>query len=142
MKLWDYMTMYKEWVQLHAADKDIDITIYVDYENGEKKSKDKENKYMDKFKELLFKKVDIDHFIPDGIPVCNFSKIINENIELFKEHIKKYWKEECQWVLEQCAINSGDFAYELIKEFGCVICGDYGETVCKQYYNTLKKCKE
>ena len=61
------------------------------------------------------------------------------NEELFKEHIKKHWIEDIQWVLED--VDSGEFAYEIIKEFDNVVGGRYGESVNKQYYELLKACK-
>lgn len=140
MKLWEYLTMYKGWVELDVPDTEIDNTISVCMDNSNPWKISDDFPYMDKFSELLFKKVDISYFVQDGIPVCDFSKIINNNIELFKKHIKKNWIEDMQWVLE--CIDSGEFAYEIIKEFDNVIGGRYGETVNKQYYNLLQNCKE
>jgi len=142
MKLWDYLSMYRGMVDLDVPDTEIDNAITVSFDSDTKDEIDKEFPYMDKFTQLLYKKLDIAYFVPDGIPVCNFSKIINENLELFKQHVKKHWTEECQWVLQQDAIDAGEFVYEFIKEFGSVVGGRYGESVNKQYYNLLKKCKE
>lgn len=142
MKLWDYLSMYKGSVDLDVPDTEIDNTIFVCFDSETKDEIDKEFPYMDKFIKLLLKKVDVDYFVPDGIPVCNFSKIINDNIELFKNHVKKHWTDECQWVLEQDAIDAGEFAFQFIKEFDSVVGGRYGETVNKQYFNLLSKCKE
>lgn len=142
MKLWDYLSMYRGSVDLDVPDTEIDNTITVCFNSDTKDEIDKEFPYMDKFTQLLYKSVDIAYFIPKGIPVCNFSKIINNNIELFKLHVKKHWTESCQWVLAQDAIDEGEFTFEFIKEFGNVIGGNYGETVNKQYYNLLLKCKE
>ena len=140
MKLWEYLTMYKGWVELDVPDTEIDTTIYVCMDNSKPWKISDDFPYMDKFSELLFKKVDISYFVQDGIPVCDFSKIINNNVELFKKHIKKHWVENMQWVLE--CVDDGEFAYEIIKEFDNVIDGRYGESVNKQYYNLLKSCKE
>jgi hypothetical protein len=83
--------------------------------------------------------VDIEYFVPDGIPVCNFSKLIHNNMELFKKHIRENWTEEMQWVLED---DSGELEYEIIKEFDNVVSGRYGEGVNRQYFYTLVECKE
>ena len=141
MKLWDYLKMYKGWVEFDAPDSEIDTIVYVCMDNSEPYKISKDFPYMDKFIQLLYKKVDIDCFVPDGIPVCDFSKIIHDNETLFKKHIKKHWVDGMQWVLNQDAIETGEFAYEIIKEFDNVIGGRYGESVNKQYYELLKACE-
>ena len=93
---------------------------------------------MDKFVNLLLKSVEIDYLRSDGVPICKFSDIINNNLDMFKEHVKKHWSEDCQWVLNQDAIDAGEFAYEFIKEFDNVVGGRYGESVNKQYYELLQ----
>lgn len=139
MKLWDYFTMYKSCVEFEVPDTEIDTVVLFVFDNSKPWKISKDFPYMDKFTELLMKKVDIAYFVQDGIPIGDFSKIINNNEELFKEHIKKHWIEDMQWVLE--CINSGEFAYEIIKEFDNVVGGRYGESVNKQYYELLKACK-
>lgn len=137
MKLYDYLSMYRGWIDFDVPDTEIDTTIYVGFDKTEEP--DKDFPYMNKFTELLYKVVDVKYLVPDGIPVCDFSGLIHKNEELFRDHIKNHWKEEAQWVLED---DSGEFEYELIKEFANVINGNYGESVNKQYYETLEQCKE
>lgn len=139
MKLWDYLMMYKDYVELEVPDTEIDNIVCIEFDKSTAAEISKDFPYMDKFTQLLCQKVDIDYFVPDGIPVCNFSKLINDNIDLFKKHIKKHWVESMQWVIED---DSGELEYEIIKEFDNVIGGRYGESVNKQYFETLSKCKE
>lgn len=139
MKLWDYLMMYKDYVELEVPDTEIDNIVCIEFDKSTAAEISKDFPYMDKFTQLLCQKVNIDYFVPDGIPVCNFSKLINDNIDLFKKHIKKHWVESMQWVIED---DSGELEYEIIKEFDNVIGGRYGESVNKQYFETLSKCKE
>jgi hypothetical protein len=139
MKLIDYLSMYKGWVDLDVFDTKIDTVIHIGFERENLGNYDEHFPYMSKFTELLLQKVDISYFVPDGVPVCDFSKLINDNAELFKKHIKKHWIDSMQWAADD---DTGEFEYEIIKEFDSVINGRYGETVNKQYYETLKKCKE
>ena len=138
MKLYDYLSMYRGWIDFDVPDTEIDIEIYVCFDSCNTEQ-DKDFPYMEKFTELLYKIVNVKYLVKDGTPVCDFSGLIHRNEELFRDHIKNYWKEEMQWVLED---DSGEFEYELIKEFANVINGNYGESVNKQYYETLKWCKE
>ena len=142
MKLFDYLMMFNDWVSIDVPDNEIDAVIAVDFIPGEADKIDEDFPYMDKFTTLLYKKVEINNLMDGGTPVCKFSDIINKNIELFKEHVKKHWKEEMQWVLDQDNIDAGEFAYEFIKEFDNVIGGRYPESVNKQYYELLSNCKE
>ena len=99
MKLWDYLMMYKDYVELEVPDTEIDNIVRIEFDKSTAAEISKDFPYMDKFAKLLCQKVDIEYFVPDGIPVCNFSKLINNNIDLFKNHIKKHWIEGMQWVI-------------------------------------------
>lgn len=139
MKLWDYLMMYKDYVRLEVADTEIDTIVCIDFDKKTATQISKDYPYMDKFTNILCQKVDIEYFVPDGIPVCNFSKLIHNNLELFKKHIKENWVEEMQWVLND---DSGELEYNVIKEFDNVVNGRYGEDVNRQYFYTLFECKE
>ena len=138
MKLNEYLMMYKDWVELDVPDTEIDYTVYVGFDKETAGKISDDFPYMDKFIDLLYKKVDISYLVPDGIPVCDFSKLIHDNLDLFKKHIKETWVEDMQWVLDD---ESGEFEYEIIKEFDNVINGRYGESVNKGYFDLLSKCK-
>lgn len=138
MKLFDYLMMFKEDVVFDVPDTKIDNVVTVDFskENVEKISND--FPYMDKFVLKLLKSVDVAYLLNDGTPVCDFSKIIHNNVTKFKEHIKNTWRDEYQWVLGD---DSGEFEYEIIKEFHNVVSGNYGESVNKGYYELLESCQ-
>lgn len=138
MKLFDYLMMFKEDVVFDVPDTKIDNVVTVDFskENVEKISND--FPYMDKFVLKLLKSVDVAYLLNDGTPVCDFSKIIHNNVAKFKEHIKKTWRDEYQWVLGD---DSGEFEYEIIKEIHNVVSGNYGESVNKGYYELLESCQ-
>lgn len=138
MKLFDYLMMFKEDVVFDVPDTKIDNVVTVDFskENVEKISND--FPYMDKFVLKLLKSVDVAYLLNDGTPVCDFSKIIHNNVTKFKEHIKNTWCDEYQWVLGD---DSGEFEYEIIKEFHNVVSGNYGESVNKGYYELLESCQ-
>lgn len=142
MKLFDYLKMHKYFVSIDVPDNEIDVVVVVCFNPEIADYVGLDFPYMDKFTNLIYKKVEIDYLMDNGTPVCKFSDIINKNIELFKEHVKKHWKKEMQWVLDQDNIDAGEFAYEFIKEFDNVIGGRYPESVNKQYYELLSNCKE
>lgn len=137
MKLIELASLYDTFDE-DISDNYIDICIYICYEKNTKISED--FPYMDNFIKLLLEKTEIEKINGDVI-ICKFSKIIDDNLELFKEYIKKSWVDSMQWVLEEDAINHGEFHYEIIKDFGNVVNGNYGESVNKMYYELLKKCK-
>ena len=137
MKLYEYLSMHKDWCDFDVPDTEIDTVIYVCFEKDAEP--DKDFPYMEKFTDLFYKKIDIAYFNQDHVPVCDFYGFIHKNEKLWKEHIKAHWIEGMQWVLED---ETGEFEYELIKEFNHVIGGNYGESINKQYYETLAKCKE
>lgn len=139
MKLYDYLSMHKGFVDFDVPDTEIDTVMYVGFDKDTDDVISKDYPNMDKFVSMLFKKVDIAYFNQDHVPVCDFYGFIHKNEDLWKEHIKKYWREDLQWLLED---DSGEFEYELIKEFDNVVGGRYGESINKQYYKTLSKCKE
>lgn len=138
MKLFDYLMMFKDDVDFDVPDTEIDnvVTVCFSKENAEKISDD--FPYMDKFVLKLLKSVDVAYLLSDGTPVCNFSKIIHDNVDKFKEHIKKTWCDDYQWVLDD---DTGEFEYEIIKEFHNVVGGNYGESVNKGYYKLLESCQ-
>lgn len=141
MKLFDYLMMFKDDVDFDIPDNEIDMTITVCFvkENAKKISED--YPYMDKFTIKLLKSVDICYLRSDGCPICDFSKIINDHIDLFKKFVKKYWAEDYQCYLEQDAIDAGEFAYQFIKEFDNVVGGRYGESMNKAYFKLLDSCQ-
>ncbi len=138
MKLFDYLMMFKNDVDFDVPDTEIDnvVTVCFSKENAEKISDD--FPYMDKFVLKLLKSVDVAYLLSDGTPVCNFSKIIHDNVDKFKEHIRKTWRDDYQWVLDD---DTGEFEYEIIKEFHNVVGGNYGESVNKDYYELLESCQ-
>jgi hypothetical protein len=138
MKLFDYLMMFKDDVDFDVPDTEIDnvVTVCFSKENAEKISDD--FPYMDKFVLKLLKSVDVAYLLSDGTPVCNFSKIIHDNVDKFKEHIRKNWRDDYQWVLDD---DTGEFEYEIIKEFHNVVGGNYGESVNKDYYELLESCQ-
>ena len=121
MKLIELASLYDTF-ETDIADNYIDEVIYICYEKNTEISKD--FPYMDKFIKLLLEKTDIEKINGDII-ICKFSKIIDDNMELFKKYIKDTWIDSMQWVLEEDAIEHGEFHYEIIKDFGNVVIHTY-----------------
>ena len=141
MKLFDYLMMFKEDVDFDVPDTEIDNTVTVCFvkKAAEEISEDFPN--MDKFVLKLLKMVDVAYLLRDGTPVCDFSKIINEHIDLFTEFVKENWSEDYQYVCEQDNIDNGEFAYQFIKEFDNVVGGRYGEGMNGKYLELLNACE-
>jgi hypothetical protein len=130
--------MFKDCVDFDVPDNEIDTTVTVCFDRNTVDEVSKDYPYMDKFTKLLLEKVEVDCLLSDGTPICRFSKLINDNKELFIEFIRKEWRENLQWLIDD---TSGEFEYEIIKEFDNVVGGRYGESNNKSYYQLLRKCK-
>ena len=134
MKLIELAKLQDIW-ETDIADNEIDICFYICYE---KEHKENDFPYMYKSIELLLQKVEVEK-INGEIVIGKFSKLIKDNEKLFDDFIKNNWVDSMQWVLENK--DNGEYEYEIIKDLGNVVNGDYGESVNKKYYQLLKKCK-
>lgn len=138
MKLYDIYKIKKNGLEDDIADNYIDFAFC--FCISEEDENDTEYKNMIDFTILLMKKVDIE-CINGDIIICKFSDIINNNMDLIKDFIRKNWIKECQCFLDEDAIKYGEFHYEVLKEWNNVIIGNYGEEMNRKYLDLLKACK-
>lgn len=138
MKLIELVNLYDSFSE-DIADNYIDTVITIDWEK-ESTSLDKEYPYLMKATKRLMAITEIEK-INGSVIICKFSKIIDDNIQLFKGFIENNWVDSMQWVLDEDAIKHGEFHYEILKDLNNVVIGNYGESVNKKYYQLLSKCK-
>ena len=138
MKLYEYYKIKSNGLDDDISDNYIDYTLTFCIDSDFEKSEDYKN--MIDFTVLLMKKTEIEKINGDVI-ICKFSDIIDNNIDLIKDFIRKNWIESMQWVLDEDSIEHGELHYEVLKDFDNVIGGCYGESMNKIYLDLLKKCK-
>lgn len=137
MKLIEYLNLYKDGCCIDTADTEIDEIVTVDYNKEDKP--DKDFPYLHKFTIALFNKVDLAYLNDGGCcpAVVNYSKLITDNIDLFKDFVKKNWREDKQYVLEDMT----ELQYEFIKDIHLMLAGYGTETDNRNYYELLSKCR-
>ena len=134
MKLIDYFNLYKFGCTMDTSDTEIDAVVTIDYDK--RLEPDKDYPYYDKFQKAFLSKVDIAYLNPDSCVVADYSKLITDNIELFKKFVKEHWVEESQYVLEDMT----ELQYEFIKEFHLLLAGYGTETDNRNYYELISEC--
>jgi hypothetical protein len=137
MKLIDYLNLYKDGCSIDTSDTEIDAVVNVDYDKNAKP--DEEFPYLQKFSIALFSKVDLAYLI-DGAycsAVVDYSKLITDNIELFRNFVKTTWREDKQYVLEDMT----ELQYEFIKDINLMLAGYGTETDNRNYYELISECR-
>ena len=137
MKLIEYFNLYKDGCCIDTTDTEIDEVVTIDYNKDDKP--DKEFPCLHKFAIALFNKVDLAYLIDGGFcpVVADYSKLITDNIDLFKEFVKKNWREDKQYVLEDMT----ELQYEFIKDIHLMLAGYGTETDNRNYYELISKCR-
>jgi len=126
MKLIDYLNLYKDCCTIDTSDTEIDEIVTIVYDK--QTVPDEDFPYYDKFQKALFSKVDVAYLVDHGYcpVVVDYSKLITDNIELFKAFVKKNWREDKQYVL---------------KDIHLMLAGYGTETDNRNYYELLSKCR-
>jgi hypothetical protein len=119
---------------MDTSDTEIDAVVTIDYDK--RLEPDKDYPYYDKFQKAFLSKVDIAYLNPDSCVVADYSKLITDNIELFKKFVKEHWVEESQYVLEDMT----ELQYQFIKEFHLLLAGYGTETDNRNYYELISEC--
>ena len=137
MKLIEYLNLYKDCCTIDTADTEIDEIVTIDYDK--QTVPDEDFPYYDKFAKAFYEKVDIAYLNDGGYcpVVVNYSKLITDNIELFKAFVKKNWREDKQYVLEDMT----ELQYEFIKDFHLMLAGYGTETDNRNYYELISECR-
>ena len=135
MKLLEYFNLYKDSVDVDTADTEIDEVVTICYDKNEKPNED--FPYLTKFTNELLSKVNLAYLNDGGYcpVVADYSKLITDNVELFKKFVKEHWIEEKQYVLEDMT----ELQYEFIKEFH-LLAGYGTETDNRNYYELIADC--
>jgi hypothetical protein len=136
MYLIDYFKLYKDTCDVDTTDTEIDGVVTICYDKDDEP--DKDYPYLFKFTQELLKKVRLAYLVDDGVcpVVADYSKLITDNIELFKNFVKTTWREDKQYVLE----DEVELRYEFIKDFHLMLAGYGTETDNRNYYELLSEC--
>lgn len=135
MKLIDYLNLYKDCCTIDTADTEIDSVVTIVYDK--RTVPDEDFPCYDKFQKALFAKVNLAYLHDNGTIVVDYSKLITDNIELFKDFVKKHWIDDKQYVLDDMT----ELQYEFIKEFHLILAGYGTETENRNYYELISECK-
>ena len=137
MKLIEYLNLFKNGCDVDTTDTEIDEVVTICYDKNDKP--DEDFPFLFKFTNKLLSKVDIAYLNNGGMcpVVADYSKLILNNIDLFKDFVKKNWIEEKQYVLDDIV----ELQYEFIKDFHLILAGYGTETDNRNYYNLLANCK-
>lgn len=118
MKLYDWLSIDKG--SYDCYDTDIDGSVTIDWI-------DKPESDYDFFVVGLLKKVDIEQKTDDCTLVCDWSKLIRENLTKFKSFTKRHWERDYK--------DEYDFIYQWIRELHYYVAGYVSES----FYTTLKE---
>lgn len=117
MKLYDWLSIDKG--SYDCYDTDIDGSVTIDWI-------DKPESDYDFFVVGLLKKVDIEQKTDDCTLVCDWSKLIRENLTKFKSFTKRHWERDYK--------DEYDFIYQWIRELHYYVAGYVNDS----FYSTLK----
>lgn len=123
MKLYEVMKVFE--ADYDTYDKEYDACVTVCYINEE----DMEDSY-DKFCINIMKKVEVIRIIPDSHLVCDWTKLITDNISKFRKFTLDNWHENSQYDGED---EMDDFIFAWINEIHCYLAG----YVSEDFYDTL-----
>lgn len=136
MKMIEYFNLFLHDVCVDTSDDVYDTTVTIDFEKGEEPNN--YSQHLFKFKMLLLEKVEIkgiNESIYGNIPICKYTALIENNIDLFREfaleNFDNYDSDE----------DDDDFYYNFIQEFHKLLAGYGSERIYKLYYQLLEKCK-
>lgn len=119
MKLYDFMKISMEDWDTYDTEYDACVTVcYIDEE-------DAEDNY-DKFCIEIMKKVEVVQIVSDSHLVCDWSKLIKNNMDAFKTFTEKHWK----YTYED---DKDEFIYQWINEINLYLAG----YVSEKFYDTL-----
>lgn len=117
MKLYDWLSIDKG--SYDCYDTDLDVSVTIDWIGNCKTD-------YDFFVADLIKKVEIEQKTDDCTLICNWSKLIKDNMERFKSFTKDHWETDYD--------NETEFMYQWIRELHYYVAG----YVSEDYYSTLR----
>ena len=118
MKLYDFMKISMDDWDTYDHDYDCCVTVcYID-------DADAEDNY-DKFCNSIIKKVEVSRIIPGSHLVCDWSKLVKNNMEKFRAFSMEHWVFEYN--------DEDEFIYQWIKEIHLYMAG----YVSENFYNIL-----
>lgn len=118
--LYDYLRMSENDFDTYDTEYDAGVTVcYIDKESDE----------YDKFCNGIIKKVNVVK-INDNILIVDWCKLIERNMDKFKEFTAEYWLESCQY-----EDDIDDFVYQWIDEIDKYMAG----YVSMDFYSVLNE---
>lgn len=127
MKLYDVMKKSEEDYDTYDTEYDASVTVcYIDDED--------ETDNYDRFCNEIIKKVEVTRIIPNSYLVCDWTKLIRDNMEKFRNFTKEHWK-------FQYENDEDEFIYQWINEIHLYMAGYVSEDfygVLIDFVKTLK----
>lgn len=125
MKLYEAMKMTENDWDTYDTVYDACVTVcYIDEE-------DEQTDDYYKFCTEIIKKVEVEKIIPTSHIVCNWTKLITDNMDKFKDFTEKYWN-------NQYEDDEDEFIYQWINEIHYYLAGYVNE----DFYSELVKFVE
>lgn len=87
MTLYDFIKMEDSDFDTYDTVFDICVTVCVPYESDEPE-------WYDKFYDFICRKVEVQKKINKCVAVCEWTKFIADNLDVFKEIAREMWREE------------------------------------------------
>ena len=132
MKLYEVLQTHEE-LCIDTADKTFDCIVTIDWEKGA----EPKNNY-EKFQILLYKKVEFEKFFEGAYAsaIVDWSGLVDNNKELFREFVKTDWVDEKKYVLN----DDDDLLFEWVEQFHYLLAGYGNEPTYASLIKLLEKC--
>ena len=119
MNLYEVMKKSEYDYDTYDTEYDACVTVcYIDEEYAEDN--------YDKFCISIIKKVEVESIHSDSL-VCNWSKLIKDNMENFKAFTKEHWRKDCQYDDDE-----DEFIYQWINEIHAYMAGYVSEDMYEE----------
>lgn len=132
MKLYEALQTYEE-LCIDTEDKTFECIVTIDWEKGA----EPKNNY-EKFQILLYKKVEFEKFFEGRYAnaIVDWSGLVDNNKELFREYVKTDWVDEKKYVLD----DDDDLLFEWVEQFHYLLAGYGSEPTYASLIKLLEKC--
>ena len=100
-----------------------------------------ELKWIKRFTKALYQKVDVVKIF-DGAYAkicCNYSKLFEDNLDLWKAYTSNNWKEQFHNLCEE---DIDEYIYQLIESLNDWLSGSENDEGYKELYEVLIRCKD
>ena len=126
MTLYDYLKMQRDGhicADTYDNVYDVEVTVDADIDSEEAYADD----FYYQFCFALLRVVEVESFVSGNI-ICKWSKLIEDNLKLFRDYSKEHWWEDCQY-----EDDNEEFIYQGIKELHMYYAGYVGENTYEAF---------